>query len=559
MQFNNHARTCAKAYLGVALALSGTLMVAPQALAEGATPTGSITITQRHNNGATYDAYQLFSADISSDDHATHIAWASDSMKTAVLNFLDSHGYTTWLSNNHNGANQRERAQNACEFITLSITGSATDTGAATTPRTTEGTSFANELARALAASNATPRQRASSGTAFTGPQGYYLFVTTDTTTEANGEAGTAPIWVPLGGSVTEIFEKSAVPSVDKEVREDSSQAWGKVADANTSQDLSYRLTGTLPSNYGAFSQYHYQFTDRLEQGLTIAVPAGGALKDALHVQVGNRDAAVDDANLRASYENNVLTVEFVNLKSSYWAGYNINKDTVITVEYDCHMNDGRAIGAAGNLNSVYLTYTDDPISNGDGRTDDVSVRVFAYKLSVKKVDEQTNEPLAGVGFTIRVADNNSDQASRGLYVQANGSLGNTAHEFTTDANGSFAVLGLDEGTYVLSEVTVPQGWEGLDEDLTLVVSSELEGTSLSLKGLEATLSGGDASDVNAASVTGVSNIDGNAGDIAINVTNDRWLEMPITGMDGLSTAAMLGAVASVGAGGLLAARRRRQ
>lgn len=536
--------------------MAGTVLAPQPALAE----TGTITIRQRHNQGATYDAYLLFTAHISPEDKATNIQWASESMQRALLAFIDENGYREWLAKEHPGESAHDNAQVAAEFIGESIGGSPADVGAATTPRTTAALSFSQGLARALASDTSLEHETVAAQTSFSGEQGLWLFVTTDSTTEAANEAGTAPLWIPLGGSTSEIDEKSSVPTVDKEVREDSTGSWGKVADADTTQDLSYRLTGTLPTNFGAYDSYHYRFTDTLEPGLSITIPEGKNLADVLAVRVGDHEVKVDGKNLSVSLSDNVLVVDFANLKDSAWDEFAIDKDTIITVEYVAHMNGQRAIGSAGNLNGVRLSYTDDPISLGDGHTDEVPVRVFAYKLTLSKVDEQTGEPVSGAGFTIRMSDKSSDEPSRGLYVQADGSLAKSAHEFTTSESGSFEVLGLDEGTYVISEVTTPKGYRPLNDDIILTVSSQLEGQSLSLAKLSSSVSIGEGEDATATNVAEVSAVDGSAGFIHIRVTNDRLIPMPLTGGSGLGAYAWPGAgIVTTAAFGLITKRVSRR
>lgn len=530
----------------------GTVLTPQPALAD----TGTITIRQRHNQGATYDAYLLFTAHISPEDKATNIRWASESMQRALLAFIDENGYREWLAKEHPGESAHDNAQVAAEYIGESIGGAPADVGAATTPRTTAALSFSQGLARALASDASLEHETVAAQTSFSGEQGLWLFVTTDSTTEAANEAGTAPLWIPLGGSTSEIDEKSSVPVVDKEVREDSTGLWGKVADADTTQDLSYRLTGTLPTNFGAYDSYHYRFTDTLESGLDITIPEGKNLADALTVHVGDHEVKVDGEKLSATFEDNVLVVDFANLKDQAWSELAIDKDAKITVEYTAHMTDQRAIGGAGNLNSVYITYTDDPISLGDGRTGEVPVRVFAYRLSLSKVDKQTGEPVSGAGFTIRISDKNSDVESRGLYVQGDGSLTATAHEFMTSGDGTFEVLGLDEGTYVISETTVPEGYLRPNEDITLTINSELDGQAISLAKLSSSIVGGDDEEPGTASIAEVSTVDGNAGSVSIRVSNDHWFLMPLTGQSGLGSSVVLGAglvtIATVG----LTARR---
>ncbi len=539
------AKTALVAGLGLS-ALAGNLCTPlTKALAESA----SITINQKHNEGATYTAYMLFKADISSDNIATHVDWASESMRVIVTTFIDNNGYGAWLNANHPGDGQHDVPQNAAEFIAQRIADSPTDTVAATTPRTTQGLSFANELAQALASNNATPKQTAVTGEAFTGLEGFYLFVTTDSTTQASGEAGTAPIWVPLGGSIATIDEKSAVPTLDKLVQEDSSGQWGKVADVSTAQDASYRLVGTLPTNLGAFDNYHYCFTDTLSEGLVLNT-AGKSVGEAITVTIDGRKVAVDGTKLAATYQNNVLTVEFANLKDDVWSSLGVKGGSEICVEYHAQLTPQATRGSQGNSNTVTLTYTDDPVSGGDGSiTPSIVTKLFSYALRLTKVDEQTGEPLSGAKFAIVVAQDNTDADSVGKYVQADGSLGAQQYEFETGADGTFTVSGIDEGSYTVKEIRAPQGYERIDSDIQLHVSSQLDGSSLALTSLQATLSGGDATDVNAKGLTKVMVVDSNTGRIDISAADDKQLLMPITGLEGLGSGWAVGLAMTAAAG----------
>ena len=488
--------------LALGIGLPGTTAYAAEA---------SVTITQRNNEQATYDAYQIFAADISEDDQATHVAWASPDMQRTVLAFLDSHGYTQWLADNHPGGDQRDRPQNAAEYLAQQIASAL---------------SVGNFVARVL------PDLADDDG-----------FGATDATTQDYNEAGSAPIYLALGGSVSTVYEKSSVPTIDKEVLEDSTDTWGKVADANVLQALSYRLTGTLPTNYGAFAHYHYKFTDTLSDGLDLAIPEGTDLASSLVVRIGERQAPIDGENLKATYANRVLTIEFSDLKSPCWEKYGITKDTVISVTYQAHLNASCRLGAPGNPNDVWLTYTDDPVSEGDGRTREVPVKVFAYKLRLTKTDGQTLEPLAGAVFSIQVTESNADATSRGMYVQADGSLANEAHRFETNDDGLIEVQGLDEGTYRICELASPDGYTASGDAIDLVITSTLDGTGRTLTALQASV---DVPDGQQGLLADVSEVDGNAGTVLLNVSNDRLLTLPLTGQAGLPLGGLV-ALAMVG------------
>lgn len=515
--------------------------------------TGTVTITQQHNADATYDAYQVFSADISEKNEATHITWASDSMQEVVLTFLDANGYESWLQTNHPGEGQHDRAQNAAEYLSHKIVGSMTDGGTAATSRTPEGRSFAMRLARELATKNPSPKQVAKSGEAFTGDEGYWLFVTTDSTSEGSGETGTAPMWLPLGGSITTIIEKSASPTVDKEVMEDSTSTWGKIADAHIKQDVAYRLVATLPSNLDAYDTYHLELSDVLSDGLEIVIPEGKKLSDVLEIDIGGHEVAIDDTNVVASYQDNTLTIDFPDLLSDPWKDMNVTHDAEVTVRYTAHLTNSAKIGAEGNANGVSLVYTDDPVSRGDGRIDpSPQTKLFAYELRLLKRDEQTNEPLPGAKFTIQVAEDNSDAQSSGLYVQSDGSLSADAATFVTGDDGMLSVSGIDEGTYIIRETDAPNGYSAIDEPVTLVVSSSFDGSASNLESLTASATSTQTG------LADVTDIDTTAGTIQLEVTNGKWLLMPITGLGGMSGAGGPAVCVALFAGGCLWVRHRR-
>lgn len=556
------ARRVVAAGIAAAISVGGVAGAVLPAMAA----TGKVTITQRSNAGARYDGYRVFRANVDAQDRATDVTWESDAIKAATLAYLDTQGYAAWLTaNGHtaavNGVSAHDIAQNAAGFISEMVQSSATDEQAATTPRTTKGSSFANGLARALVAAGiapATPTSGQATGSAFTGEQGYYLFVThseTEGNTIGTGEAGTAPIWVAVGATAKSIAGKESVPAISaKQSLEDSTGAYGLAADANRMQSVSYRLTGTVAANANAFERYHYEFDDAMT-GLEMSTSE----LSALTVKIDGTDVTSkvkSQSGSSITFSGGSLKVVIADLLS---LGQTIKADTTVVVDYQAHLNASAVTGSTGNANTVSLTYSSNPsITDELTGSPSVTIKTYAYALEVAKVDQDTREALSGAKFTIQVASDSSDAASRGKYVQADGSLGTTAHSFVTDSSGKFSVAGIDEGTYIIHEVAAPAEHKLLAADAKLVVSRTFDASG-ALTGLSATISGGNGlfATSPAAHQDGVTAAEVSSGKVGARISDKRETYLPGTGLT--TTSAGIAVGLTLVAGGLVGLTRMRK
>ena len=519
---------------------------------------GSVTISQQHNTGATYDGYRIFKADVDASGNASNITWESDTMKANVLAYLDTCGYGNWLTasghvDSAGGVTPHDNAQNAADFIAEKIRDSTVDAQANTTPSTTKGDSFANGLARDLATKGvAKVTQNLASGTAYTGDQGYYLFVTHSDTIGVD-EAGTAPIWVAVGATAQTITEKSAIPTVRKEVKEDSGTEYGSVADAHRGQALDYRLTGTVAANANAYETYFYEFVDTM----------GGLAMD--NTDVANVVVKIDDTDvtntLKAqkgssiAYNDGTLTVTIANLMGLG----TLNANSKVTVDYHAHLSADAAIGQAGNSNTVVLNYSSDPaMKTKHSSTSPSTSKTYAYALELKKVDQSTREVLGNAEFTIQVADASTDASSKGKYVQADGSLSSTAYTFKTGASGTFAVQGIDEGVYTIRETKAPAGHKTLAADMTLTLGRTFDSTG-ALTGLTAEVTGGNGLFVTSPQEgqDGITGASTSKGEVDLTVSNKRETYLPGTGMTTSSAGIVAGFILLTG--GLVGISRHRK
>ena len=453
------------------------------------------------------------------DGSVSDITWANDNVKTAVETVIKakdaSYAGTT--------------AQAAAEWIATKVTGTDATTVVA-------ADSIANEIAKAV--DDLTATETFASGTAMPLEKGYWLFVTDKTTTASKTDlTGTSPIFAVVGDDALTITPKTSTPTVDKTIKSDATDTFGKVADSQIGQIVEYKLVGTVASNIATYDTYSYTFTDTLSAGLELTGT------NDVKVVVDGEDVT---ANANISWTGNVLTVSFDNLLN---AKTGITAASTVTVTYKAKLTAAAVIGGAGNSNTVTLTYSNNPNTDSTGTSTPSTVRNYTYKLHLVKSDKATNEKLQGAKFTIQ-ATGADDAASTNLYVQADGTLGATAYEFTTDANGVINIAGLDAGTYTVTETAVPQ--TGNDDTkykqlapftFTIAPTYGTGADAQTLTNLSLTVAGKNA-------IAGLDTVDDNTfvadadsavvlGDGLVNVTvaNEKTIKMPLTGQQGIALA----------------------
>lgn len=398
---------------------------------------------------------------------------------------------------------------------------------------------------------------------------GYYLFLTDDNSIGTKDDysnkkqTGTSPIFAVVGGTGVTVTEKTGIPKVTKEIKDDKPNSnWADKADSQVGQDVHYRLTGTVASNIATFDKYYYQFHDTLSTGLTANT---GSVEVRIYTDKNDSTGTVIDKAAN-HYEvgcdpqtdgRSLLTVTFGDLKA---AGVVLTPDSKVVVTYTAQLNPEKAVvGRTGNDNEVKLIYSNNPMSDGKGESVPDTVRDYTYALKLVKEDSADNVKLKDVMFTIKATG--ADELKSGKvgtqFVQENGSLGDAEHKFKTNENGEISVTGLDAGTYTVHEVEGSNpGYNTLD-DFTFTITAEgldeLEG---------ATLAGN--TDPNTLKVTAekegstLVTPSVNGGTVTITVKNKKGSNLPLTGLNGVTfTWIAGGAVLCIGVAHLIRSRNR--
>lgn len=414
---------------------------------------------------------------------------------------------------------------------------------------------LANAVAK-LAYANKTDTGTALTSGENTLADGYYLVVDTTANVGEGGAYNTALLQVV--GNI-DITVKTDAPTVEKKVLEDDKYdqdggygtGYNDVADYNMGDAVSFHLIGSVP-DMSRYDTYKYIFHDTLSDGLTLN-------EDSIKVYVASGKAGTDKTEISGwtkAVSGQSFTVSFTNLKTVS----GVSQGKYIIVEYTATLNQNAVVGLDGNPNTVYLEYSNKPDQSGSGDNDNTGktpedkVIVFTYELDTTKVDGQDNtEKLEGAEFKLHNAGGkwaivNSDKKVTGWAdTEDDGST------LTSDANGLFKVIGLDDGTYYLKETKAPTGYNLLSSEITVVI------TATTANGQEWT--DGVASsaltklEVTADSTAGTGDI--STGIAGISVANNKGSTLPETGGVGTPIFYIAGGVLAVAAAILLVTKKR--
>ena len=445
--------------------LIGTCAVVFPASAQAApTSTGSITVTG--TVARSYDAYQIFSANVVDGDSdakiATDLAWASDAVRDAALPVLHSAG----MPNSQTTAQEAAEWLNADSHLTSALSA---------------------QLARSLQNSGAV-FEALKAGTAAELPCGYWLIVADDDAIAQN-EAGTAPIMVLVGGGAVTVKPKAATPKVSKHVLEDGAAAWQKAADATVADDLYWRLSATVPAGLSAYDTYAVQLVDTMSAGLDPskvaesmrvyvaagaeggfdAVPAGKDGRAGTEPAKGWTDIT---AQCAVSVEGSSFTVRTGDLIAALGGADAFIMGARVVAVYNAPLGANCNRGASkGNPNEVYLRYPRSPFADQSGdagftRTPSDDACAYTWDLALTKRGSDGDKPLAGAVLSIT--------DDRGRTLAADGAWDAEGKAtVTTGEDGRVTVSGVDSGKLEVRELKAPKGYTSFEGKRSVTVKAE--------------------------------------------------------------------------------------
>lgn len=413
-----------KKIIAVVAAMAMTVAMSFGALA--ATGTDSIQVTNTVKD-ETYNLYKMFDLKVNEDKSA--------------FSYTVSEAWKTFFDEKGDGA----------KYITVF-------NGYVTEIKDKDGvvTDDAKDLAKAATvfAKNLTPDKtvKATSDTVnFDGlNDGYYLITST---------LGTkAMIQTTPQASDVKINEKNPEDTIEKKVKEDSTEEWGNKNDAQVGQTVEFQSTAVLHPN-----TRNVKIHDTMTLGLTFN-------KD---IVIKNGETALTettDYTVAYNENNETFTVTFTD---SYLNG--LTADTTLTVTYSAVLNENAVVNnnITDQTNTTSITY-------GDKQSVEDETTTTTHKFSVYKHAAGSTTNLPGAIFKVELGDGTvlqliklDDNNYRIAKKNADGTFETGAVEtFTTVANGDIVIWGVDSDKYLLEETEAPSGYNKLADKKEVVVDA---------------------------------------------------------------------------------------
>lgn len=442
--------------------------------------------------GHCYDAFQIFTGDVSDDNTISNVGWGSS--------IAHPNEFLAQLTADLTIGNKFETNFTAQDVLAVISQWSTSDDYSIAFARCVCNYVYSD--------GESTPViQGVHTGGVKVPKPGYYLIVDTSPFNEDDfyHAYNSFLLKVTKAEYVFPINYKVVKPTVEKKVYDNdnndissagNNDGWGSSADHAINEKFQFRLIAKLPASkdngraYDYYDKYTVCFKDTLSEGITYDGP------DSVVIKSNNNtyDTTIDPSKYTITESQNSFVVKIPDVKTCA-EGLDLNDGATITVTYTAHLNEKAYVNIAGggtdNKNRVYLEYSNNPrISTSLDHTPESEVCVYTYQLNNTKYrdDDTPGNELAGAGFRlysgkdctkeqeIKLKKNTTD----GTYSPYFGA--DAGDEMFSDEHGQFNVKGLDAGTYYLRETKTPDGYSACP-DTTIVISATHDEHNVNLSG----------------------------------------------------------------------------
>ncbi len=257
------------------------------------------------------------------------------------------------------------------------------------------------------------------------------------------------------------INAKNAAPTIDKQVKEDSTGQWGDENSADIGQVVEFRVTVNV--HEGA---ENYVFHDVMSAGLTF-----NGVSEVQHIIPGqDPHAATEGEDYEVKTEGFTDGCTFEIIFSKGFCDHLETNDKVI-IFYSAVINENAIIAGEGNSNEAKLEFGENHFTTDD------KTQSKTYGFDIVKTDGQF-KLIDGAEFRIYDAVENGNEVP---VIAIKDDLGNVTGYRKTVAgeegenivvkDGKVRVVGFDNGTYYLEEKVTPEGYNNIPERQRFIIS----------------------------------------------------------------------------------------
>ena len=326
----------------------------------------------------------------------------------------------------------------------------------------------------------------------------------------------------------------------------------------NYGDEVEFSIAINATSHVGDKEVTYYYFTDTLDEGFDAE---DYTQTDKLRVQYTDSEGEVHylskaNGDYTITQTGNTFQVT-VPHKAAYGANYKLE------VLYSATVNNSAILANPGNKNTANFTYdtkapgtpTPDPKPTPTYPEENKrETTTYVYALGIVKVDPKGN-PLKDAEFSVKDAEGNDiyakETATPGVYEYCAAGTEGAVKQFKTDDNGVLVIKGVAAGTYRVTEMVAPAGYNVLKD------AKEVEAVLKTAYTTKVTAYKDTEGNVTSEVTENIQEYDAGANVVGLVVVNQSGTELPSTGGIGTTIFYVLGGLLMAGAAVLLITKKR--